>query len=96
MQKEASKRQQQQQENSGKEEENLADERILAEEHLEKPEAPEQFNNSSVREEIFQKALQIRRRPGEPRLKIELGKVDVTPTENCPKGEQERRKDVSR
>ncbi|XP_070555815.1 coiled-coil and C2 domain-containing protein 2A-like isoform X3 [Ptychodera flava] len=53
-----------------------------------------EFNEQEAREKIKSKAQQIMRKPGEPKLYPELTNAAViTPTHNCPKAEQSRRRD---
>ncbi|KAK3580952.1 hypothetical protein CHS0354_006977 [Potamilus streckersoni] len=79
------------------EEQAQLDREILDEEDLPKPEMPEPFEEGELREKITAKAREIRRRPGEPKLHLELTTTGtVTATQQCPRGEQSRREDVSK
>lgn len=70
---------------------------ILNEEDLQKPELPDDFDENATREQIKTKFMNTRRRPGEPKLYPELTHTTtVTPTSDCPRGEQQRREDVSK
>ncbi|PVD23406.1 hypothetical protein C0Q70_16675 [Pomacea canaliculata] len=63
----------------------------------EKPEPPKEFDENAVREQIKAKLMSIRRRPGEPKLFPELTDTfTITPTQECPRSEQERRDAVSK
>eukprot|EP00058_Branchiostoma_floridae_P024122 XP_002609612.1 hypothetical protein BRAFLDRAFT_87833 [Branchiostoma floridae] len=75
----------------------LQDESVDEGEQLPKPEAPPPPDREGLREKVRQKALQIRRRPGEPILTPEVtNTATITPKQQCPRGEQERRQDVER
>ncbi|KAI8501504.1 Coiled-coil and C2 domain-containing protein 2A [Branchiostoma belcheri] len=75
----------------------LQDESVDEGETLPKPEAPQPPDREGLREKVQQKALQIRRRPGEPILTPEVtNTATITPKQQCPRGEQERRQDVER
>ncbi|XP_050400906.2 coiled-coil and C2 domain-containing protein 2A [Patella vulgata] len=73
------------------------DRELLNEEDLPQPVLPEKFDSKLTRDKIKAKAMAIRRRPGEPKLIPELtSTATVTPTKQCPRGEQSRRDDVSK
>ncbi|XP_059159082.1 coiled-coil and C2 domain-containing protein 2A-like isoform X2 [Physella acuta] len=81
----------------GIEEENARDQEIIDEEPLAKPEPPEAFDETAVREQIKAKAMAQKRRPGEPKLFPELSNsATVTPPDQCTRGEQLRREEVSK
>ncbi|KAL3869795.1 hypothetical protein ACJMK2_042432 [Sinanodonta woodiana] len=68
------------------EEQAQLDQDILAEEDLPKPEMPVPFEEGELREKITAKAKEIRRRPGEPKLHLELTTtITVTATQQCPR-----------
>ncbi|KAL8612721.1 hypothetical protein ACOMHN_025372 [Nucella lapillus] len=70
---------------------------ILNEADLPKPEMPEDFDENAAKDQVKAKFLTIRRRPGEPKLYPELtNTMTVTPSSDCPRGEQNRRDEVSR
>ncbi|ESO88285.1 hypothetical protein LOTGIDRAFT_219375 [Lottia gigantea] len=74
-----------------------ADRELLNEEDLLQPVMPETFDVKLTREKVKAKAMAIRRRPGEPKLFPELSNTaTITPTNQCPRGEQQRRDDVSK
>ncbi|CAH1773716.1 unnamed protein product [Owenia fusiformis] len=84
-------------ENAENEQQRQADEKLLDEEDLPKPEAPAKFDAESCRAKVKEKALQIRRRPGEHKLHPELSYgATITPKTQCPRGEQARRDEVDR
>lgn len=69
----------------------------VSKESMEEPQPPQLFKERETRNRIQEKALQIRRRPGEPILYPELTNSNpVTQLEQCPSGEQRRRRDVAR
>ncbi|XP_069126927.1 coiled-coil and C2 domain-containing protein 2A-like isoform X2 [Argopecten irradians] len=69
---------------------------ILNEEDLPEPELPDEFDETATREKIKAKVMEIRRRPGEPKLQPELTQTNsITPTATCPSGEQKRRDALS-
>ncbi|KAL4236189.1 Coiled-coil and C2 domain-containing protein 2A [Mactra antiquata] len=79
------------------EEQEKADKELLAEADLIQPEPPASFDEITVREQVKTKAMESRRRPGEPKLDLELSNTTtITPTTSCPSGEQKRRDDVSK
>ncbi|CAI9589732.1 unnamed protein product, partial [Staurois parvus] len=60
-----------------------------------KPSLPTQIARYDVEVQVRDKAANIRRRPGEPILNLELSLSGyVTPDNNCPRGEVLRREDV--
>jgi coiled-coil and C2 domain-containing protein 2A len=62
-----------------------------------KPEPPVPFNEDQVRQEVTEKAQRNRRLPGHPiLLPIMDNSVGITPTHQCPREEQLRRRDVQR
>ncbi|XP_072412511.1 coiled-coil and C2 domain-containing protein 2A isoform X4 [Chiloscyllium punctatum] len=66
-------------------------------EEFPKPDPPEQVDVSLVEQQVRTTAARIRRKPGEPVLTPELSMTaTVTPTNQCPRGEQLRRQDVQR
>ncbi|XP_046545533.1 LOW QUALITY PROTEIN: coiled-coil and C2 domain-containing protein 2A-like [Haliotis rubra] len=70
---------------------------IIDAEELPKPEMPEKFEEQAIKEAIRVKAMQNRRRPGEPKLFPELtNTASVTPSNSCPSGEKQRRDEISR
>ena len=71
--------------------------RILDEEDYPKPDPPEDFDEASAKDQIKAKFMNIRRRPGEAKLYPELtSTMTVSPASDCPRGEQQRREEVSR
>ncbi|XP_022245376.1 coiled-coil and C2 domain-containing protein 2A-like isoform X2 [Limulus polyphemus] len=73
------------------------DQKILEEEEPIKPVPPPEFNEEESLKNIRQKALQIRRQPGEPKLYLDLSlDTPITPHHQCPREERHRRNDVSR
>lgn len=84
---------------SGDQEQELLEEdkRILEEEDIPEPDPPVEFNADAAKTKIKEKVMTIRRRPGEPKLIPELTQTSsITPTNQCPRGEQQRRDDVSK
>ncbi|XP_059502667.1 coiled-coil and C2 domain-containing protein 2A isoform X2 [Stegostoma tigrinum] len=66
-------------------------------EEFPKPDPPEQVDVSLIEQQVRETAARIRRKPGEPVLTPELSMTaPVTPTDQCPRGEQLRRQDVQR
>ncbi|XP_048455338.1 coiled-coil and C2 domain-containing protein 2A isoform X2 [Rhincodon typus] len=66
-------------------------------EEVPKPDPPEQVDVSLIEQQVRETAARIRRKPGEPVLTPELSMTaTVTPTDQCPRGEQLRRQDVQR
>ncbi|XP_072476396.1 coiled-coil and C2 domain-containing protein 2A isoform X2 [Notamacropus eugenii] len=60
-----------------------------------KPAPPEPVNRSTIEQQVREKALHSRRKPGEPILVPELSLAgSVTPNELCPRAEILRREDV--
>ncbi|XP_067894068.1 coiled-coil and C2 domain-containing protein 2A isoform X2 [Heterodontus francisci] len=72
-------------------------EESLMVEEFPKPDPPEQVDALLVEQQVRATAARIRRKPGEPVLTPELSMTaTVTPTSQCPRGEQLRRQDVQR
>ncbi|XP_052236209.1 coiled-coil and C2 domain-containing protein 2A-like isoform X5 [Dreissena polymorpha] len=70
---------------------------LLSEADLTLPDEPSHFDDATVRESVEKKARENRRRPGEPKLHLELSNTaTITPTQNCNLDEQRRRADVSK
>ncbi|KAH3847614.1 hypothetical protein DPMN_089941, partial [Dreissena polymorpha] len=70
---------------------------LLSEADLTPPDEPSHFDDATVRESVEKKARENRRRPGEPKLHLELSNTaTITPTQNCNLDEQRRRADVSK
>ncbi|XP_038647533.1 coiled-coil and C2 domain-containing protein 2A isoform X2 [Scyliorhinus canicula] len=66
-------------------------------EEFPKPDPPEQVDVLLIEQQVRATAARIRRKPGEPILTPELSMTaTVTPTSQCPRGEQLRRQDVQR
>ncbi|XP_078401088.1 coiled-coil and C2 domain-containing protein 2A isoform X1 [Cetorhinus maximus] len=66
-------------------------------EEFPKPDPPEQVDVLLIEQQVRTAAARIRRKPGEPVLTPELSMTaTVTPTSQCPRGEQLRRQDVQR
>ncbi|XP_072921083.1 coiled-coil and C2 domain-containing protein 2A isoform X2 [Hemitrygon akajei] len=66
-------------------------------EELSKPDPPEPVDPSVIEQQVRERATRIYRKPGEPILSPELSMAaTVTPTSQCPRGEQLRRQDVQR
>ncbi|XP_018588642.1 coiled-coil and C2 domain-containing protein 2A isoform X1 [Scleropages formosus] len=62
-----------------------------------KPEPPERQELSLLEQQVREKAARIRRKPGEPILVPEVTlSGNITPNEQCPRGEFARREDVAR
>nr|XP_022316561.1 coiled-coil and C2 domain-containing protein 2A-like isoform X3 [Crassostrea virginica] len=84
-------------ENEPNPEEDAKDQEILNEPEIEIPDKPEEFNKEQARKDIIAKAKEIRRRPGEPKLYPEVtSSQPITEASKCPRGEQQRREDVSK
>lgn len=84
-------------ENEPNPEEEAKDQEILNEPEIEIPDKPEEFNKEQARKDIIAKAKEIRRRPGEPKLYPEVTSTQpITEASKCPRGEQQRRNDVSK
>ncbi|VDI43750.1 coiled-coil and C2 domain-containing protein 2A [Mytilus galloprovincialis] len=84
---------------SAEQEQDLADDdkKILEEEDLPEPDPPVEFDTEAVKSKIKEKVMTSRRRPGEPKLYPELTQTSsITPTNQCPRGEQQRREDISK
>ncbi|XP_074640810.1 coiled-coil and C2 domain-containing protein 2A-like isoform X2 [Tubulanus polymorphus] len=78
--------------NEEDEEQAKSDDDILDAEDLPRPEPPTKFDERLGREQIKEKILNIRRRPGEPIIHPELSEsATITPKHQCPRGEQQRR-----
>ncbi|CAB4041363.1 Hypothetical predicted protein, partial [Paramuricea clavata] len=61
------------------------------------PQRPVEFNEEEEFQLIVENAEKARRKPGEPILTPELqSSANLTPVEQCPRGEQQRKKDVQR
>ncbi|XP_067845649.1 coiled-coil and C2 domain-containing protein 2A isoform X2 [Heptranchias perlo] len=72
-------------------------EESLIVEEFPKPDPPEQVDALIVEQQVRATAARIRRKPGEPVLTPELSMTaTVTPTSQCPRGEQLRRQDVQK
>ncbi|XP_072109110.1 coiled-coil and C2 domain-containing protein 2A isoform X5 [Mobula birostris] len=72
-------------------------EESLMVEELSKPDPPEPVDSSVIEQQVRERATRIYRKPGEPILSPELSMAaTVTPTSQCPRGEQLRRLDVQR
>ncbi|XP_069782123.1 coiled-coil and C2 domain-containing protein 2A isoform X4 [Narcine bancroftii] len=72
------------------------EETLMAEEYP-KPHPPEPVDPSTIEQQVRETAARIYRKPGEPILSPELTMTaTVTPTSQCPRGEQLRRRDVQR
>ena len=57
-----------------------------------RPEVPADFDEETVRQQITDKFLKIRRKPGEPKITPILTRTaTITPTNACPSSERERR-----
>ncbi|XP_043918517.1 coiled-coil and C2 domain-containing protein 2A [Protopterus annectens] len=66
-------------------------------EEFSKPIPPESVNKLHIEEKIRKKAVSIRRKPGEPILIPELSfSGHVTPNDQCPRGEVQRREDLQK
>ena len=75
------------------EEETPSDDNILTS----KPVAPEKPNFNTLLNDIQSNSSRCRKIPGDPILKIELTHtVTITPVEECPAGEQRRRKELQK
>ncbi|XP_074085863.1 coiled-coil and C2 domain-containing protein 2A isoform X2 [Macrotis lagotis] len=62
-----------------------------------KPTPPEPVDRSTIEQQVREKALHSRRKPGEPIFVPELSLAgNVTPTEQCPRAEILRREDVKK
>lgn len=73
------------------------DQELLTEDNLPKPEKPQFTKESEMKEKLLAKYTEIRRKPGEPRLFPEVSNgATVTPNNQCPRGEQQRRNDVNK
>ncbi|XP_067144045.1 coiled-coil and C2 domain-containing protein 2A-like isoform X2 [Centruroides vittatus] len=72
-------------------------EEIISLEDMPKPQPPSKFDEERTLEIITEKALEIRRKPGEPKLFPEITNSGiVTSASNCSKLEQARRNEVSK
>nr|XP_032806201.1 coiled-coil and C2 domain-containing protein 2A isoform X2 [Petromyzon marinus] len=62
-----------------------------------KPQKPETFDRAAAEQMVREKAARIRRKPGEPLITLELSNTaTVTPTNQCPRPEQQRRQALQR
>ena len=72
------------------------DESLLQMDDLQKPEKPQFPSDDNSRAVIEAKYSKTRRKPGEPKLFVELTYgATITDNKDCPRGEQQRRNDVN-
>ena len=61
------------------------DQETLDEPDFPQPDPPDQPDDTSIREKVKVKAMEIRRRPGEPKLLLEMSNTTtITPNASCP------------